>query len=811
MFSLPRWQNRLPVCSLSLILSAFLAFEVCAAPPRVVGELLQQHCAACHEGKDAEAGLDVNQLTPDLNERVDSETWVRIIDRVAAGEMPPEDADELSDKDRQTIVSELGEWVRNSELQRFSKLGRVRGRRLTNLQLERTLQDLLGIDIPLSRQMPDEPRTDGFTTVAHGQSMSHFQLQQHLRVVDNALDEAFQRALTPKDTWSRTLPAKQLARKNPRRRTREPEIIDGHAVTWNGGVAYYGRLPATTAWKDGWYRFTIRAKALNKPQDEGVWCSIRSGRCVSSAPLLSWVGAFEATDSHREVTVECWMPRGHMLEIRPADATLRRARFRGGQVGAGEGAPQNVVGIAIERVEMERFHPNTDDHIRKLLFGNLELSIPERSSRAAGFGGRAAEAERGSVQSTSPKEDAAELIAAFAQRAFRRPTDPETVAPYIELAYESLDSGASCIAALRGSYRAILCSPRFLYLHELPGKLDDFALASRMSYMLWGGPPDASLLAVAEEGRLSDHEIYRQQIERMLADSRGDSFVEDLAAQWLDLSLIDFTTPDRRLYPGFDLVVQYSMLDETHAFLRRMLADNEPVTKIIDSDTTYLNSRLAKHYRIKGVDGDELRSIALEPDDHRGGLLTQGSIMKVTANGTTTSPVIRGVWVSERLLGREIPPPPSNVPAIEPDIRGAKSIREQLAKHKSDAACASCHTKIDPPGFALENFDPAGRWRDAYGVPGRGRNNRTPIDASFQLPDGRPFKDLQEFKQLVMEAPTPLAHNVAEKLLTYGTGAPVSFADRQPLAEIVEQAATDEYGFRSLLIAVMESPVFQSK
>jgi hypothetical protein len=233
---------------------------------------------------------------------------------------------------------------------------------------------------------------------------------------------------------------------------------------------------------------------------------------------------------------------------------------------------------------------------------------------------------------------------------------------------------------------------------------------------------------------------------------------------------------------------------------------------LIKSDFTYLNSRLARFYEIDRITGTELRRVSLSPESRRGGLVTQGAILKVTANGTNTSPVIRGAWVAERLLGDEIPPPPDSVPAVEPDIRGATTIREQLAKHRSQAECASCHVKIDPPGYALENYDPAGRWRDQYV---KVVDNKTvkgaAIDAGFVLADGREFADVDDFKTLVASDPRKLAIGVAEKLIVYGTGAPIEFVDRQQVESIVEQAADDHYGLRSLVKAVVASPVFLSK
>jgi hypothetical protein len=331
-----------------------------------------------------------------------------------------------------------------------------------------------------------------------------------------------------------------------------------------------------------------------------------------------------------------------------------------------------------------------------------------------------------------------------------------------------------------------------------------------LSYFLWNAPPDATLLELAEAGELRKSDVLQAQIERMLEDERGRRFVADFARQWLDLSEIDFTQPDRKLVPGFDLIVQQSMLAETHAYLQAMLDDDLSVSHVIDSDFCFLNERLADYYGIEGVEGDALQRVLLAADSPRGGLLTQGAILKVTANGTTTSPILRGVWVSERLLGVHVPPPPQNVPAVEPDVRGATMIREQLELHKSDANCASCHVKVDPPGFALENFDPGGRWRDRYAKNGN-REKGLPIDASHQTPEGEAFDDIADFQKLASARKDALARNLASHLIAYGTGAPVGFADRDELDRILENAAASDYGFRTLLHEVVQSPIFRRK
>jgi len=766
-----------------------------------ISKFTQNQCLDCHTGKESEAGFDLSALGTDLNDHATYSRWVQVFDRVEAGEMPPKDYADVAEKDRTQFLSHVSSWLTTAREEQFAREGRVRGRRLNNLQLERSLHDLLGIDIPLAVRFPEEQRTEGFSTVADGQTMSHFQLEKHLTVVDLALDEAFRKALYTDDRPVQNLTAEQIVRRNPKSRTREPELIDGLAVTWSSGLTFYGRLPATTAREDGWYRFKVRAKGLKIPENlDGVWCTIHSGRQISSSPIQKWVGAFEATDEIQEWTYETWLEKGEMLEIRPGDVTLKRARFAGGQVGTGEGGPQDVPGVAIESIEMQKiYQAHSTDDARRLVIGDLGRSWDKKDKRHR-------------LDSKNPEADLTELLHRFAERAFRRPVTLAEIQPYIDLARQSLGQSNDLIMALRHGYRALLCSPKFLYLPEEPGTLDDYEIASRLSYFLWNSIPDETLLKLAAQKKLSQPEILNQQVDRMLADRRGQRFVRDFTADWLDLSQIDFTEPDRRLYPQFDVIVQESMVEETVAFVQNMLDKNLSVTHLIDSDHTYLNDRLARFYKIKRDLGDELVPVSLKADENRGGLITQGAILKVTANGTTTSPVIRGVWISERILGIPVPPVPAGIPAIEPDIRGATTIREMLEKHKSDDSCASCHVKIDPPGFALENYDPAGQWRETYPKAKKGKRvPGTPVNSGDTLPDGRPFKDLNEFQKLVASEPDRLAHNVAEKFITCGTGAAIDFVDRDEIEAIVASTEDDNYGFRSILKASITSSLFLTK
>lgn len=774
--------------------TALLAPAVSAQPSDSY-RFLATHCVACHSGAEAEAGLDLNDLKGELTAET-FEVWQQIHDRVTAGEMPPADSDQPATDQRRAFLKQVATELTKWQKQDFAQRGRVPLRRLTNLQLERTLQDLLGIDVPLTEEMPEEPRAHGFPTVASGQIFSHFQMQSHLEVVDVALDEAFRRATSKPDEFERFLPPGRIARTNPRRRCREPEMLDGKAVVWQGRTTFYGRIPTTTAREDGWYQLRITASGLNVPDNHGVWCTVRSGRCVSSAPRLNWSGYFSATEEPQEWTFEAWLHEGEMFELRPNDLRMKQGRFAGGQIGAGEGTPQNLAGLAIHDATFSRIHRGPANWaIRRVLFGKATPTWSKERQQVV-------------LELQNEREQIRELLIQFAQRAFRRPTPEEDLAPYVALAFQQLDEGHGAIAALRTGYRTILCSPRFLYFNEQPGNLDNYALASRLSYFLWNSMPDQELLKLARSARLTKPNVLAEQVDRMLAAPRGTDFLRHFAHHWLDLKDIDFTEPDRRLYPGFDIIVQQSMLNETHAFLDEMLKQDLSVSNLVDSRFTYLNNRLARHYGIRGVSGEQMQKVAVGPQDHRGGLLTHGAVLKVTANGTTTSPVVRGVWVSERILGTEISPPPDSVPAIEPDIRGATTIRELLNKHKSDESCARCHRMIDPPGFALENFDPAGRWRTKYGGSRRSRRSRE-VDPSGTLPDGSSFATLTEFQQLMGNRGSALAANLARHLITCGTGRPCEFTDRSSVQQIVEQVAPTDYGLRSIVRAVVTSDVFR--
>ncbi|MCO8122843.1 DUF1592 domain-containing protein [Stieleria sp. TO1_6] len=766
---------------------------------------LRENCIDCHDGTDGEGGFDLNSLRHaaqhGLTNANDMHRWVRVFDRISSGEMPPEEYGELDGKPKAAFLKAASQWMDQSQSAEFERLGRVRSRRLTNDQLQSTLCDLLSIDVPLARLMPEEPRTDGFRNIADSQSMSHYHLEDHLRVIDTALDIALDRAKEQSNDRVLSMPATRIANKRKGQRNRDPELRQGAAVIWSSDMAFYGRISHSRLDQAGWYRITLDASSIKAPKDKNLWCSIRSGECSSRSPLMHWIGSFEATSTPDTYVFDAWIEAGHMLEIRPADNTIKKAKFKGGQVGVGEAEPQDVPGVAMHQLTIQRIYPGgKPQDVRDSLFGELKVHWDTKVKRFL-------------LDSKSPGDDLSAQLKTFATAAFRRSVTTEMLAPYQQMIDDGLQQQADPIETLIQTYRAVLCSPRFVYFTESPGRLDDDAVANRLSYLLTGRAPDQTLRDLATAGKLSDPQVIVAQTRRLLQGENLQRFVHDFADQWLDLADISFTEPDRRMYREFDLVVQNAMLGETYRYLETALQENLPARVLVDSDFTWLNDRLARYYEIDcDIEPNQWQRVSLADHPFRGGLMTHGSILKVTANGSNTSPVVRGVWVCDRLLGFPIPDPPENIPAIEPDVRGATTVRQMLEKHRSQTECAACHAKIDPPGFALEHFDAAGRWRDHYIT----RKNKSlkpgpKVDSAYELADGRPFDSFYEFRDLAATLDDQVARNFAAKVLTYGTGRDTSFSDRKALDNIVAQTRAEHFPLRSLIEAVVTSQPFLNK
>ncbi|MCB1225609.1 MAG: DUF1592 domain-containing protein [Verrucomicrobiales bacterium] len=763
-----------------------------ADAPKPVVPFFNQHCFECHDDAVAKANLDLTALAFDPEDPENFKQWQRIFERVQDGEMPPAEEPQPAKDEARVFLGALRTPLLEVDARDVAEHGRVHSRRLTRRQYEYTVQDLLGIDIPLMNLLPEDPMAHGFETVASAQQLSHFQLASYLEAADQALDEAFTRALEGDAKWSKFVTAKDTLF-NRGGNYRGPDLRNGESISWPITLQFFGRMSATTVPASGWYRITLKSvRAIHPGKDGAVWGTLRSGECESNAPMLYPVGLVEATAKPRDLVFEAWIQEGHRLELKPNHGAYRKAPTgaKGGNVSfkGRDLEAEGFSGIAHRGIQMERIYPVAD---RAAVAQNL-------------FGvGTLKEAK------AQPKVALRKMVKRFAERAFRRPVSEEQAAPYVELGLQSLAAGDALSKALRASYRAILCSPRFLSLVEAPGPLDDYAVASRLSYALWLTLPDEELLGLAREGRLRDPETLGGQVERMLKDGRAERFIASYTDQWLKLSQIDFTTPDPRQFRTFDAVLQESMVWETRRYFQELLEQNLSVTTVVDSEFVFLNGRLAEHYNIsaKLKPGAGLQKVALPPDDMRGGLMTQGAVLKVTADGTHTSPVVRGVFINERILGQKIHPPPPGIPAIEPDTRGAVSIRDQLDKHRNNESCAACHRTIDPPGFALESFDPVGLQRSRYGTTGKGAK----VDPSGVTPDGVKFVGLRDWQRIYVKRGEELARGFVGHFLTYATGATPRFSDEPVIAKMTEDCKKEAWGVRSLIKACLTSSVFLKK
>lgn len=549
-----------------------------------------------------------------------------------------------------------------------------------------------------------------------------------------------------------------------------------------------------------------------------------------------WIGSFDSYPDPKVIERDVVLRKGDA--IRPDAGRLLRTQP--GWRGNPNATPEGVPGFAMNWLELEGpLNEEWPPQSYQALFGDLPFKVHETeetlplppllteenligwTERSPGIPDRRIEA-----LPNDPDADARRLLLAFVKKAYRSPiADESVIEPYFAIYKRANSFGRSFTDAMIAAYATVLCSPDFLFLESQVGPLENHEIASRLSYFLWNGPPDEVLESAQN---LHQEAVLRTQTNRMLSDPKSDRFINAFLDYWLDLKEINANTPDSQLYPQYyiDDQLTEASLFESRRFFRELIDENLPARNLIESDFTFANERLARHYDLEPFEGVELRRVSLPEDSPRGGLLTQASVLRVTANGTTTSPVLRGAWIMERILGVHIPPPPSGIEAVEPDTRGATTIREQLDKHTSFDSCYACHAKFDPAGFALESFDIAGGWQEQYRAlgdigelaEGIGLNgliftyrNAEPIDPSGVLEDGRAFADIHEFKSHLLTDERAIARNLVNQFILYGTGATASFSERHQIEEILDSCQKSEYGVKSIIHAVVQSDLFKMK
>jgi hypothetical protein len=909
-----------------------------ATPPAVARTFIEQHCADCHNEVDKEAQLDLTHLAYEPKDAANFALWVKVYDRVEAGEMPP--------KKKRPDPAELDAFLKGmtatltaSERATIAGEGRSVQRRLNRYEYENALRDLLNVPwAQVKDKLPLDGERFGFNKSAEALDVSFVQMERYLTASDYAMRQAMSAAFERPTNSVRKIYARDvIAGYQPRENGTLPDrlafpVLDSHAqpevragrapnsspetrereavgkvssifsdaggYNW-GFVAptsgrYRIRLKGYSIWVSGGgigrWMFdgqgaekapTYWLPVWHRPNADEIWPGRNNepiGFYAASSGQTRPIGAGDFSPAPSVVEIEALLAGGET--VRTDAMRFFRTRVNGtdeqyvNPLATTEGMP----GYAVQWLEVEG--PLPDESMTsgyKLLFGDLPMRRVEtgkpggvmleglalgggtggfggggppgrgpggqvaqdspggpggRGRGPAGGGGRGGRGGGGGIMveivAENPAQDAERLLRNFMNVAYRRPVNEVDVKRFIGLFQREFDLGSGFARSMLTAYTGVLASPGFIFLDEKPGQLDDVALATRLSLFLWNSIPDAALRAKAERGELHQPAVLRAATERLLNDPRAARFVDSFTDYWLDLRKIDDTSPSSAIYNDYEMddPLKLAALDETRMFFAELVRGDLPTRNIVNSDFTFLNGRLAAHYGIAGVEGAAMRRVALPPGNDRGGLMTMASVLKVTANGTTTSPVLRGHWITERVLGITIQPPPAGVKAVEPDIRGAVTIRQQLAKHRADPSCASCHIKMDPPGFALENYDVMGGRRDRYRavaenvkpVPGFGLNGQAfgfhyglPVDAAGELPDGRAYRDIKEFKALVIQEELPLARNLTKQLVTYATGAPVLFSDRPDLEKILQHAAAKQYGVRSLVHEVVQSDLFRKK
>jgi len=759
---------------------------------------LAKHCVECHGPQKAKGDFRIDQLDPSFAAKTAADRWHAVREQLATGAMPPKAKPRPPKAEADALTAWIDSTAAAAEVGRRASQGRVVLRRLNRVEYENTVRDLLAVDVGLQDLLPADSTDHGFDNVGEALHSSSFLMERYLEAADRALNAAISNGSKP---WVYN---KKFSLQNERPSGDVYKKLD------DGGLAIFSSWISAnicvTLWQftskfPGKYRVKISASGIQNPGKPATFYVLAGTmQGVTSQHLIGYYDVPNDVPTVIEFTDTLEPNQTFRIVAEGLPVTPPTVQKVGAQNYKGPG-------LAVQWVEIEG--PVVDawptvSHQR--LFGDLPSApTPENKNRFE-------------VVAKDPAADSARILRDFARRAFRRTVTDADVAPFLARVKKKLGEGYSFEQALRVGLKSILISPEFLYLRERPGKLDDFALASRMSYFLWSSMPDDELLSLAEQKKLATPETLRSQVERLLQDPRASRFTRNFAGQWLSLRNIDATLPDPSLYPEFDDGLKDSMLQEPFAFFDEVLKDNLSLTTFVSSDFSMLNAPLARLYNLPTLEGRTIRKVALPAGSHRGGVLTMAAILKVTANGTTTSPVLRGAWVLDRILGTPPPKPTVDVEAVEPDIRGATTIREQLAKHRQRPECASCHVKIDPPGFALENFDVIGGWRENYRSVGKGeaisgrRYKKGPaVDAGDVTPDGRRFKDIDEYKELLLKDKDQLARALAEKLMTYATGGPTGGVDKPEIESIVRAVRAKEYGFRTLVHEIVQSKLFQSK
>ena len=753
-----------------------------------VRTVLDQYCVACHGGRDPTAALDLSVSgTGAANGATDRwETWEKVVRKLLGRQMPPAG---LPRPDGVTYDSAIARIT--AVLDRFATEQPNPGRSATFRRLNRTeygnaIRDLLALEVDVGYMLPSDEASHGFDNITVG-DLPPMLLERYVSAAEKISRIAIGRPGRVPDAHAIRVPPDL---------TQEGHI-EGLPIGTRGGVVVPYTFPV-----DGEYEVTVRLSRDRNEDVEGLSRDHEMELLVDRER----VGLFDIKPP----------PRG--IDHRNVDSHLMaRLKVTAGShdIGATFLKDPSALLQTQRQPYQARFNYYRHPRMQPAIY-SLTIIGPYETSGA----GNSPSRKRVFVCQPADKsaEDACakRIVRTLAERAFRRPvTDGDLAGPmrFYRLAMDSAGPTSGFEAGIENALAAILVSPQFLFRIERdppqaePGqayRISDLELASRLSSFLWSSIPDDALRLAAVRGELRTAEGVERQVQRMLADPRSQSLVNNFAAQWLHLRNLDAIRPNMRLFPDFDENLRQAFRKETELLLESVIREDRSVLDLLTADYTFVNERLAKHYGIPNVYGTRFRRIDLDNDSVRGGLLRHGSVLTVTSYATRTSPVIRGKWVLENVLGMPPPPPPADVPELsEKTISGELSIRERLAEHRANPACASCHNPMDPLGFALENYDAVGRWRTLDGG--------LPIDPSGELMDGTRVAGVADLERALLARPELFAATLTEKLLTFALGRGVEYYDAPAVRAVVKAASESDYRFSSIILGIVASSPFQMR
>ncbi len=744
---------------------------------------LTKHCYSCHGGgkNKGDVALDTYRNVKDIVK--DREVWENLTEMVRTGEMPPKSKDKAEDRPRpDPAEAELAMKAVDAILEEFDcsgarQDGRVTIRRLNRTEYNNTIRDLVGVDFKPAADFPNDDVGYGFDNIGDVLSLSPMLLEKYLSAAESILERAIVIADVPKSKIERLgSPRARLGTGGQRR---------------GGGNFLFGQgsISGQIYLDEGDY--TIRAEVYGlQLGDEPVRAAIRvAGDIIQEFEVKATEA--EPTTIEAKARIKAGSRTISVSFLNPYTEPLK----------PGEEPRKPDPGLPRNGGELQAFDPGT--YRRLLVVKNISMDgpynppapeLPDSHRRIFAH-----------KPELAPREAAREIVARFADQAFRRPSRPEEVERLLKLYDKAEKEGDRFEDCVRLALEGVLVWPDFLFRVELdppglpPGTsyaVGEYELASRLSYFLWSSMPDAELFDLASRGKLRAN--LEPQVRRMLADPRSIAFVQNFSGQWLTTRKLAYVAPDPVEFPGFDEELRSAMVRETELFFEAILRENRSVLDLLDADFSFVNERLAKHYGIEGVTGPEFRRVKLPAN--RGGVLTQASVLTLTSNPTRTSPVKRGKWVLDQILGTPPPPPPPDVPSLSDNKQLTGTLRQVMEQHRANATCASCHQRMDPIGFAFENYDATGAWRDKEGD--------TAIDPSGVLPGGRAFRGPAELKSVLRGKKEQFSRSLVEKVLTYALGRGLEYYDRCAVDEILEALRKDDDRFATLIVGVAKSGPF---